>query len=134
MPKSLARSGDRRELNVPVKADRRGGGQDRRKCPQCGSALKKELRTTSTGTVLTARCPRCDWKRVSRQYDLKVVLSKMTWELPIESRPSGTLVHLPAELMQALEVGAGDSLVLRPLTLPVGSLPMTWALELKKGK
>jgi hypothetical protein len=127
-----ARNKERRQINVSTPKDRRGKGTERRKCPECQGALKESHKTVAGGTVTTLSCSQCDWSQSSRQTDAGILMAKMTWSLPLEKKPSGLQVPFPAELAEALRIKAGDELVLSPLTLPVGSLPMRWALTLRR--
>jgi hypothetical protein len=126
-----ARNKDRRQINVSTPRDQRGKGRERRKCPDCKGSLKESIKTIAGGTVSTLSCTRCDWTQSSRQTDADVLLAKMSWSLVLEKKSTGLQVPFPAELAEALRIKPGDELLLSPLTLPVGSLPMRWALTLR---
>jgi hypothetical protein len=64
--------------------------------------------------------------------DADVLLAKLTWALPLEKKAGSLQTAFPPELADALKIKAGDELILSPLTLPVGSLPMRWAVTLKR--
>jgi hypothetical protein len=131
--KKAPRSTDRRALNAKVPFDRRGTGKDRRStCPECGSALVRQVKKSKTGTVTTILCSRCLWNKASEQIDADHLVTKLTWSLPLEKR--GAMHHLafPHELIQALGLADGDHLVLKPVTSTLGSLDMRWMLEVKK--
>jgi hypothetical protein len=129
-----SRKQDRRKLNVSVPNDRRGKGQERRKCPECSGALKSTRRSVAGGSVTSFSCESCGWSSSSRQTDADLLLAKMTWSLPLEKKASGWQLPFPPELVDALKLKSGDQLVLSPLTLPVGSLPMRWAITVQKKK
>jgi len=59
-------------------------------------------------------------------------MAKLTWALSLEKKGSSLQAAFPTELSDALKMKAGDELILSPLTLPVGSLPMRWAITLKR--
>jgi Zn ribbon nucleic-acid-binding protein len=128
------RNKDRRELNVSVPQERRGKAEDRRKCPECGGKLDKALRRLAGGSVTVLECAKCGWTRASRQTDADVLMLKLTWSLLLESKGGGLSAVLPPELADALKAKPGDELVISPLTSPVGSLPMKWALSLQRKK
>ncbi len=130
----VTRSKDRRQLNVPVGAERRGSAPERRKCPECGGALAKATRRLSGGSVTVVECAKCGWTRASRQTDADVLMLKMTWALPLDAMAGGLVASLPPELADALKAKPGDELVISPLTSPLGSLPMKWALSLQRKK
>jgi len=133
--KKASRSQDRRKVNAKVVMDRRGTGQDRRNvCPECGSAVNRQVRKTKAGTVTTLFCTRCSWNRASEQTDVEVLLAKLTWALPLEKR--GAMYHLPFpfELIQTLGLAEGDTLELKPVTSTLGSLDMRWMIEVIKKK
>lgn len=130
----VSRNKDRRSLNVPVGKERRGSAPERRRCPECNGALDKAVRRLSGGSVTVLECPKCGWTRASRQTDADVLTLKMTWALPLEARAGGLVAVLPPELSEALQAKAGDEWVLSPLTSPMGSLPMKWALSVKRKK
>ena len=132
---SAARNKDRRQLNVPVPKERRAGsGDDRRRCPECGGALTRSVKRLAGGSVTQAECKACGWSKASRQTDADVLMLKMTWAL--ELKPSGGQLAavLPPELSDALKAKPGDELIVSPLTSPLGSLPMKWALTLQRKK
>lgn len=132
MNEPLTRSKDRRQLNVAVSKDLRGSGADRRKCPECASVLDRSVKRLAGGSVTVLDCPQCGWSRSSRQTDADVLTLKLTWALELKSSGGQLAALLPPELASALKAKAGDSLVLTPLTSPVGSLPMKWALSLQR--
>ncbi len=128
-----SRGGDRRKINISTPLDKRGQGQERRKCPECGALLKTATKRVATGSVTTTQCPACGYSKSSRQTDADLLMAKMTWALQVERKAGQFNVELPLELAEALSIKAGDNLVLSPLTLPIGSQPMRWALTLKRG-
>jgi hypothetical protein len=130
----VSRNRDRRQLNVPVPADRRGSAPERRKCPDCGALLKRSVRRLAGGTVSQLDCPECGWTKSSRQTDADVLLLKMTWGLELKSLGGQLTATLPPELGDALKAKAGDQLIISPLTSPLGSLPMKWSLSLQRKK
>lgn len=134
MSSKPARSKDRRTVNVSTPVDKRGSSTERRRCPECKSALTVTRKALSGGSVTTLACVNCDWTQSSRQTDADVLMAKMTWALPVEKKASGLQLPFPPELADALKIKAGDELILSPLTLPVGSLPMRWALTLNRKK
>jgi hypothetical protein len=134
VPAKPMRSQDRRQINVASPAERRGTAPERRRCPECKSALAVTRRAVAGGTVTTLSCNSCDWTQSSRQTDADLLLAKMSWSLTLEKKPGGLQLSFPAELAEALKARPGDELLLAPLTLPVGSLPMRWALTLKRKK
>lgn len=129
-----SRKQDRRKLNVAVPDERRGKGTEKRRCPECSGELKTVRRGLAGGSVTSVSCAACGWSSSSRQTDADLLLAKMTWTLPLEKKTAGWLLPFPPELAEALKLKAGDQLVLSPLTLPVGSLPMRWAITLQKKK
>lgn len=128
------RKKDRRSLNVSVPQDRRKGGRDRRRCPECNSELGTSVRRLAGGSVTMLECAKCGWTKASRQTDADVLVLKLTWALPLEAHSGQLAAVLPQELSAALNARSGDELVITPLTSPVGSLPMKWALSLKRHK
>lgn len=132
--KKPVRKTDRRSLNVPVPQDRRKGGRDRRRCPECNSELSQAVRRLAGGSVTMLECAKCGWAKASRQTDADVLVLKLTWALPLESHDGQLAAVLPQELTAALGARRDDELVITPLVSPVGSLPMKWALTLKRQK
>jgi len=129
----LSRQKDRRQLNVTVKQDqRRQGGRERRRCPECDGPLDQVVRKLSTGTVTASTCTRCGWTKSSRQTDADLMVLKLSWPLALEPHGGQLAAVLPPELAAALKAKAGDEWILAPLTSPVGSLPMKWALSQKR--
>jgi hypothetical protein len=132
MSQKPARNKDRRQINVSTPGERRAGGTDRRKCPDCKGPLKVQLRAIASGTVTTLSCERCLWTQSSRQTDADLLLAKMSWALMLEKKGGALSAAFPAELAEALKIRPGDELLLSPHTLPMGSLPMRWAITLKR--
>ncbi len=80
-------------------------------------------------------CTSCGWSRSDRSTDADVLLLKLSWALDLQVRNGQLNAVLPPELSEALKLKASDQLLLNPLTSPVGSLPMKWALSVKpRGK
>jgi hypothetical protein len=134
MTSPVSRNRDRRQLNVPVPAERRGSAPDRRKCPDCGALLKQSVRRLAGGSVTRLECPQCGWTKSSRQTDADVLVLKMTWGLELRQLGGQLTATLPPELADALKAKTGDQLIISPLTSPLGSLPMKWALSLQRKK
>jgi hypothetical protein len=130
----VSRNRDRRQLNVPVPAERRGSAPERRKCPDCGALLKRSVRRLAGGSVTQLDCGECGWTKSSRQTDADVLVLKMTWALPLKQLGGQLGVVVPPELGDALKAKPGDQLIISPLTSPLGSLPMKWALSLQRAK
>jgi len=128
------RKKDRRSLNVAVPKERRTGGKDRRLCPDCNGPLSTNVRRLAGGSVTMLECVKCGWAKASRQTDADVLVLKLTWALPLEGHQGQLAAVLPQELTAALNARSGDELVISPLVSPVGSLPMKWALTLKRQK
>ena len=124
---------DRRKINVNVSSERRGGGRERRSCPQCKQPLTRSVRRVADGTVTTLTC-QCGWSQKSRQTDADMLLARMSWELPVKAKAGGLVAEIPPEMADAFKLKAGDELQLSPQTLPVGSLSMKWGLTLKRKK
>lgn len=130
---AAARNKDRRQLNVAVPKERRtGAGADRRHCPECGGPLSGSVKRLAGGSVSQVECKACGWSKASRQTDADVLLLRMTWGLELKPVGGQLVAALPPELAAALKARPGDELVLSPLTSPVGSLPMKWAVTLHK--
>jgi hypothetical protein len=131
MAEAVSRGRDRRQLNVPAVAERRGKGTEKRRCPDCNGALTQSSRRVAGGSVLTSSCAACGWSHSSRQTDADTLLLKMSWSLQLE-RKSGLLsASFPPELTEALGLKAGDQLLLSPLVLPLGKEAMKWALTVQ---
>ena len=127
-----ARSKDRRTINASTPSERRGSGAERRRCPECQGEITSSRKAVAGGSVTTLACKNCDWTRSSRQTDADVLMAKLTWALSLEKKGGSLQAAFPSELSDALKMKAGDELILSPLTLPVGSLPMRWAITLKR--
>lgn len=130
----VSRNHDRRQLNVPVPAERRGSAPERRKCPDCGALLKRSVRRLAGGSVTQLDCGQCGWTKSSRQTDADVLVLKMTWALELKQLGGQLSATLPPELGDALKAKPGDQIIISPLTSPLGSLPMKWALSLQRKK
>jgi hypothetical protein len=125
---------ERRQVNVSVAQDKRRAPAERRRCPDCGGALEAALKRVAGGSVRVVSCTSCGWSRSDRSTDADVLLLKLSWALDLQVRNGQLNAVLPPELSEALKLKASDQLLLNPLTSPVGSLPMKWALSVKRGK
>ena len=134
MPPTYRSGKDRRQINKSASTERRGKKPDRRRCPDCQSSLITSLRRVAGGTVTTVRCSSCDWSRSSRQTDLKTLMAKLTWSMPLEKTSAGYSLPFPHELARSLGLKAGDEFVLEPLTSPLGKQAMKWALKVQRRK
>ena len=133
MPSSPIRSGkDRRQVNASTAKERRGSRVDRRRCPKCQSTISQSFRRIAGGTVTTVSCSKCDWSRSSRQVDLKTLMARLTWSMPLEKSGKGYSLPFPEELVKSLKLKTGDEFILDPLTSPIGSQPMKWALKVAR--
>jgi hypothetical protein len=124
---------ERRQVNAAVGKDRRGE-DERRRCPDCGGALALKLKRVAGGTVRSLSCAKCDWSQSTRSTDADVLLLKLSWALDLKNSNGQLSAQVPGELSDALKLKAGDQLVVSPLTSPVGSLPMKWALSVSRKK
>src|SRR5258708_1749025 len=118
MASKAVRSKDRRQINASTPKDLRGTRADRRRCPDCGYTISAQSKSVAGGTVLTLSCGSCGWTKSSRQTDAAALLAKMSWALPLEKKGAGLQISFPSELAEALNLKAGGSLLLNPLSLP----------------
>ena len=131
MPETPKRK-ERRQVNVSAKEERRKSTVDRRTCPDCNGKLETLLKRVAGGTVRTSSCGNCGWSQSSRATDADVLMLKLSWGLELQTKGGFLGLSLPPEFSDALKLKSGDQLILSPLTSPVGSLPMKWALSVKK--
>jgi hypothetical protein len=129
-----ARRKERRQVNANVAQDKRQAPAERRRCPDCGSALTASLKRVAGGTVRVITCESCGWSQSARSTDADVLMLKMSWALDLQTKGGVLATTLPPELSDALKLKSGDQLILSPLTSPVGSLPMKWSLSVKRAR
>ena len=125
---------ERRQVNVSTKDERRTNSADRRTCPDCSGKLETLLKRVAGGTVRTTSCAHCGWSASSRATDADVLMLKLSWGLELQTKGGQLGLTLPPEFSDALKLKTGDQLILSPLTSPVGSLPMKWALSVQRSK
>jgi hypothetical protein len=125
---------ERRQVNVNVSQDKRQSPAERRRCPDCGGTLGASVKRVAGGNVRVVSCASCGWTQSARSTDADVLLLKLTWALDLQFKNGQLNAVLPPELTEALKLRGSDQLLLSPLTSPVGSLPMKWALSVKRGK
>ncbi len=101
---STPRHTERRQVNSSTDQERRGTGQERRRCPDCQAPLKTETRPLAGGSVITMTCAKCGWTKSSRQTDASVLLAKLTWALPLEKKGGAWNASFPAELADSLKL------------------------------
>ncbi len=131
MPEAPKRK-ERRQVNIGIKDERRKASVDRRSCPDCHGKLETLLKRVAGGTVRSTSCAHCGWSQSSRATDADVLMLKLSWGLDLQTRGGHLGLSLPPEFSDALKLKSGDQMILSPLTSPVGSLPIKWALSVKR--
>ena len=125
---------ERRQVNVGVAQEHRKAPAERRRCPDCNGALDAVVKRVAGGNVRSISCPKCGWSQSARSTDANVLVLKMSWALDLQTKGGHVNAVLPPELSDALKLKSGDQLLISPLTSPIGSLPMKWALSVKRAK
>ena len=124
-----AKAGERRKVNVPVGEERRGKAKDRRRCPDCGSALGADIRPIAGGTRTTVYCMRCDWKKESKQVDEAKLQASLGFEAMVLGNARKPLLELDPRFLKAAGIKPGDSVSIEPLYSPGGTARMVWVVK-----
>lgn len=120
---------DRRRVNQPVGADRRGKAADRRRCPKCGSTLRQGTENASGGTLTKAYCTKCDFKAVSRQVDETRIKALAGFEIPVQGSARRAMLQLDEDFLRAARLGPGDTVELKAIYVPGTDTVLTWVLR-----
>lgn len=120
---------DRRKVNVPVGDDKRGTGKDKRKCPECHSALQTSVLPFAGGTWTTTFCTKCDFRVKSKQVDEGRMQSILGFEGMVIGTTKKPMLELDATFLKFSGVKPGDTLLVRPLFTPGADEEVTWILK-----
>jgi hypothetical protein len=109
---------DRRKVNVPVGDDKRGTGKDKRKCPECHSALQNSVQHFEGGTWTTTFCVRCPYRTKSKQIDEGRMVEVLGFESLLVGTVKKPLLELNPKFLKMAGVKPGDTLEVKPLFTP----------------
>jgi hypothetical protein len=125
------RSGERRKVNQAVGAERRGRVADRRRCPQCGSAVRSHTEERPGGSELTRYCTKCSWKERTRQVDEDRLKALAGFELTVHGVGRKAVLELEPDFLRVSGIRPGDTLELKPLYAPGKGkdVPLHWVLK-----
>jgi hypothetical protein len=120
---------DRRKVNVPVGEERRGAGRDKRRCPQCHSALQSTVQPFPGGTWTTTYCIRCDYRVRSKQVDEDHLQGSLGFEGMVVGTAKKPLLELNPKFLKISGIKPGDTLELKPLFTPGGDSAVSWIVK-----
>lgn len=120
---------DRRKVNVPVGNDARGTGKDKRKCPDCHSALQSSVMPFAGGTWTTTFCTKCDWRQKSKQVDEGRMRQILGFEGMVIGTAKKPMLELDADFLKFSGVKPGDTLEVKPLFTPGADVEISWIVK-----
>jgi hypothetical protein len=120
---------ERRRVNQAVGQDRRGGRQDRRRCPECGSTVRQAVEAAPGGTLTRRFCTKCGWKSSSRQVDEERIKALAGFELTVMGTPRRAVLPLDDDFVRAAKIKPGDTLELKAVYVPGTDTVLTWVLR-----
>jgi hypothetical protein len=122
-------STDRRKVNVAVGDDKRGTGKDKRKCPQCHSALQTAVMPFEGGTWTTTFCTKCDYKAKSKQVDEARMKTLLGFEGMIVGTVKKPMLELDSVFLKFSGLKPGDTLEVKPLFTPGADSEISWIVK-----
>ncbi len=125
------RTRERRKVNQAIGSERRGKAADRRRCPQCGSAVRSNSEAAPGGSLLIRYCTKCDWQQRTRQIDETRLKALAGFELTLHGSMKKAILELDAEFLKASGFTPGDTLELKALYAPGKDKanPISWVLK-----
>lgn len=125
------RTRERRKVNQATGEERRGKAVDRRRCPQCGSAVRSHSEHAPGGTLLRRYCTKCAWQQQSRQIDESRLKALAGFELTLHGSMKKAILELDGEFLKASGFTPGDTLELKAIYAPgkTNSNPISWVLK-----
>ena len=120
---------DRRRVNVPVGRDLRGTGKDKRKCPQCHSALQSSVMAFAGGSWTTTFCTKCDYRVKSKQVDEGRMKEILGFEGMVVGTVKKPLLELDADFLKISGLKPGDTLEVKPLFTPGSGSEISWIVK-----
>jgi hypothetical protein len=120
---------DRRKVNVPVGDERRGSGKDKRKCPECHSALQSSVLPFGGGTWTTTYCTKCDYRVRSKQVDEGRMRQILGFEGMVVGNAKKPLLELDPEFLKMSGIKPGDTLEVKPLFTPGSEQEISWIVR-----
>jgi ribosomal protein S27AE len=120
---------ERRKANQVTAKEKRGHAPDRRRCPDCGSAVRTHSRAVKGGTVTRRYCSKCHWQESSRQVDTDHVQVLLGFESRIFGTAKQPLLELNPALLKAAGWSLDDTLELKPLYTPGAERSLSFVLK-----
>ena len=120
---------DRRRVNVAVGHDLRGSGKDKRKCPECHSALQSSVMPFAGGSWTTTFCTKCDYRVKSKQVDEGRMKQILGFEGMVVGTVKKPLLELDADFLKISGLKPGDTLEVKPLFTPGSDNEISWIVK-----
>lgn len=122
---------ERRRVNQTIGDEKRGKAVDRRRCPQCGSAVRSHSEPAPGGTLTRRYCTKCAWQHQSRQIDESRLKALAGFELQLHGSMKKAILELDAEFLKASGFTPGDTLELKAVYAPskTNANPISWVLK-----
>jgi hypothetical protein len=120
---------DRRKINVPIGQDKRGTAKDKRKCPECHSALQTSIQPYAGGTWTTVFCTKCEYSVRSKQVDEGRMREILGFEATIVGTTKKPLLELDTDFLKFSGLKPGDTLEVKPLFTPGADAEISWVIK-----
>jgi hypothetical protein len=120
---------DRRRVNVPVGDERRGSGKDKRKCPECHSALQSSVLPFAGGSWTVTYCTKCDYRVRSKQVDEGRMRQILGFEGMVVGSARKPLLELDPDFLKISGIKPGDTLEVKPLFTPGADQEISWVVK-----
>jgi hypothetical protein len=120
---------DRRKVNLAVGAEKRGSARDKRKCPECHSALQTSILPFAGGTWTTTFCTKCSYRVRSKQVDEGRMKELLGFEGKIVGTAKKPLLELDQDFLKFSKLSPGDTLEVKPLFTPDGDQVISWVVK-----
>ena len=120
---------DRRKVNQAVGAEKRRARVDRRRCPNCGSAMNQAVEKAPGGTRTRLYCTKCDFEADSRQVDEANIKALAGFEMTVQGTARHAILALDKDFLAAAKLKPGDSVELKAIYVPGTDTVLTWVLS-----
>ena len=110
---------DRRQINVPTTADRRGEKMDRRRCGACGRLVINRVRATRGGTIQFLKCSYCGWEgKKSKQVNAAVIENLLSFDAKITTAEDAVWAEMDPLVWEAAGYKGRKKLKFKAVVVP----------------
>jgi hypothetical protein len=123
---------ERRKVNVPVAVEQRHG-QEKRKCPSCGSSLQQSTKRVAGGLLTRTYCTKCEFSSESRQVDEERLRAQLGFQAAVLGSNEKPWLELSPDFIKAAGLQPGDTVFFEPIYTPGSADLFKWVVKAHKG-